>query len=85
MQNLQTWAVNGLPGELVTHGTAIVNTMRQVGGAFINALLFALMGIVAATGGELAGIKVAFAVSTAVLAALGVAVVVHLARRGSAR
>ena len=84
MQNLQTWAVNGLPGELVTHGTAIVNTMRQVGGAFINALLFALMGVVAATGGELAGIKVAFAVSTAVLAALGAAVVVHLARRARA-
>ena len=44
MQNLQTWAVNCLPSELITHGTSIATTARQVGGAFINTVLFALMG-----------------------------------------
>lgn len=80
MQNLQTWAVNGLDPGLVTHGTAIANTLRQVGGALANSLLFALMGAVAATAGELGGIKVAMLVATGVLAVLGVAAVALMVR-----
>lgn len=80
LQNLQTWAVNILPSRLMTHGTAISNTMRQVGGALINALLFALMGVVSPTLGEMGGIKLAFAVSTVAMAALGVWAVAVLLR-----
>ena len=79
MQNLQTWAVNCLPPQLVTHGTSIATTARQVGGAFINTLLFALMGALVASGmTELGGICAATAVSTACVAAMGAIVVVGL-------
>jgi EmrB/QacA subfamily drug resistance transporter len=81
MQNLQTWAVNRLPAAQVTAGTSIAVTARQVGGALVNTLLFALMGALAAGGlGELGGIRVALAVSTALVALCGAAVVAYLYR-----
>lgn len=78
MQNLQTWAVNSLPAGQMTHAAAIGNTLRQVGGALINALLFALMGAAAVVGGELWGIRLAFMASTLVVAGLAVAVIGYL-------
>lgn len=80
MQNLQTWAVNVLPAGQMTHGTAITNSMRQVGGALINACLFALMGVAAPALGEMGAIRLAFCVSTAVTALLGVWVAAVLVR-----
>lgn len=85
MQNIQTWAVNILPAGLMTHGTAIANTSRQVGGALVNALLFALMGAASPALGEMGGIRLAFAVSTAATAALGAWVVGVLRRAGRGR
>lgn len=80
MQNLQTWAVNVLPQQQMAHGTAITNAMRQVGGALINASLFALMGVAAPSLGEMGAISLAFGVSTAAVAVLGVWVTVVLVR-----
>ena len=78
--------VGGLAGKRV-HGTAITNTMRQMGGALINALLFALMGVATPALGEMGGIKLAFAVSTVAIALMGAWLIVNLARekKGSAR
>ena len=85
LQNLQTWAVNRLEPRYITHGTSIATTARQVGGAFINTLLFSLMGgLVAAGMTELDGIRIALSVSTALVAVLGVVVVCRLARRARA-
>lgn len=80
MQNLQTWAVNCLEPRYITHGTSIATTARQVGGAFINTLLFALMGgLVTAGATELVGIRAALAVSTVAVAVMGVVVIYRLA------
>lgn len=84
LQNMQTWAVNILPDRLMTHGTAITNTMRQVGGALVNALLFALMGAASPALGQMGGIKLAFVVSTAAIAVLGVWVIAGLLRERAA-
>ena len=80
LQNLQTWAVNILPDRLMTHGTAITNTLRQVGGALINTCLFALMGSLTPSLGQMGAIRTCFAVATVVVAALGVWVVLVLLR-----
>ena len=80
LQNLQTWACNVLPDRLMTHGTAITNTLRQMGGALINASLFSLMGVATPALGQMSGIKLAFSVATVVVAAMGVWVIVELAR-----
>ena len=85
LQNLQTWACNLLPGHLVTYGTAIVNTMRQMGGALINATLFALMGAVSPALGEMGGIKLAYIVSTVLVALMGARVMYVLAREQKER
>ena len=87
LQNMQTWACNVLPDHLMIHGTAITNTMRQMGGALINALLFALMGAATPALGEMGGIKLAFAVSTVAIALMGVWLIASLARekRGATR
>ena len=87
LQNMQTWACNVLPDRLMTHGTAITNTMRQMGGGLINASLFALMGAATPVLGQMGGIKLAFAVSTVAIALMGAWLIVSLARekRGAAR
>lgn len=82
MQNIQTWAVNRLPGAQMTHGTAIANTLRQVGGALVNAVLFALMGALAPTMGEFAAIRVALAASAGAVAVMGVVALVRLRGEG---
>ena len=85
LQHLQTWAVNSLPPALMTHGTAAVNTLRQVGGALMNSVFFGLMGAVQATGaGELAGIKLSFGVSTALVGIVGAVVIGFLVRQRGA-
>lgn len=85
MQNLQTWAVNRVAPRYITHGTSIATTGRQVGGAFINTLLFALMGALVASGAtELGAIRIALAVSTVIMAVLGVVVVYRLGRLSKA-
>lgn len=84
LQHLITWAVNSVPSALMTHATAIANTLRQVGAALMNSLLFALMGVVERGSTELVGIKVSFVVSTALTCAMAV-VTVGLMLRARAR
>ena len=82
LQHLQTWAVNSLPAGLMTHGTAIANTLRQVGGALMNSLFFGLMGACQATGAsELAGIKLSFGLSTLLVGVVGAVVIGFLVRQ----
>ncbi|HVI40891.1 MAG TPA: DHA2 family efflux MFS transporter permease subunit [Anaerovoracaceae bacterium] len=43
LQPLATWSVNNLEPVYTEHGTAIINTARQVGGAIVSAILVAIM------------------------------------------
>lgn len=56
LQPLQTWAVNSVASKYIAHGTALMNTVRQVGGSIISALLVAVMSAAAKTGGDMKGI-----------------------------
>lgn len=85
LQHLVTWAVNAVPASLMTHATAIANTLRQVGAALMNSLLFALMGVVERGSTELAGIKASFAVSTALTVVVAVVTVALMLRACRAR
>lgn len=80
MQNILTWAINCLEPRLISPGTAIANTVRQMGGALINSSLFALVGVLSPSMGELGGMKVAFALGSACLAAVGVFSAVYMLR-----
>lgn len=80
MQHLQTWAINSLEPQLMTHGSAIANSMRQMGGALFNSLLFSLMAVVAAGSSELVGIDVAVSVSTTLVAVVGAVAIAMMVR-----
>lgn len=71
MQNIQTWSINCLNPQLISPGTAIANTVRQMGGAIINSSLFALLAVLGPSMGELGGMKVVFALGSATLALVG--------------
>ncbi len=57
LQPLATWAVNSVESKDISHGTAIINTVRQVGGAITSAFFVSIMTLVAKNNTELAGIK----------------------------
>lgn len=66
LQPLATWSVNTLESKYTEHGTAIVNTVRQAFGAFISAMIIAIMSVTAHRGvtlDYLKGIDTAFLIS----------------------
>ena len=67
LQPLQTWAVNSVASKYIAHGTALMNTVRQVGGSIISALLVAVMSAAAKTGGDMKGIKTSFLVTSIIV------------------
>lgn len=60
LQPLQTWAVNSVEAKFVAHGTALMNTVRQIGGSIISALLITVMSSAAKTNGDMKGIEASF-------------------------
>ncbi len=67
LQPLQTWAVNSVESKYVAHGTALMNTLRQVGGSIISALLITVMSASAKSHGDMEGIKTSFLVTSVIV------------------
>lgn len=67
LQPLMTWAVNSVPVSYITHGTAIANTLRQVGGAVLSAVFISLMTVIKRERGELKGITISWRATAAVM------------------
>lgn len=67
LQPLMTWSVNALADAEVAHGTAIMNTVRQVGGAIMSAIFVTIMSTVSMAGGDLQGIQASFLATAAVV------------------
>lgn len=67
LQPLMTWSVNALADAEVAHGTAIMNTVRQVGGAIMSAAFVTVMSSVSTVGGDLRGIQASFLATAAVV------------------
>lgn len=67
LQPLQTWAVNSVESEFVAHGTALMNTLRQVGGSIISALLVTVMSAVAKNSGDMRGIQTSLLVTSIIV------------------
>lgn len=86
LQPLQTWAVNSVESKFVAHATALMNTLRQVGGSIISALLVTVMSATAKTGGDMRGIQVSFFVtSVIVLASLVVSAIFMNPRKSGSK
>lgn len=49
---ITTWGLNMLPNKLIAHGNAVINTMRQVGGALGIAILVTVMMMVSTGSGQ---------------------------------
>lgn len=79
LQPLQTWAVNSVESKFISHGTALMNTVRQVGGSIISALLVTVMSVSARDNGDMKGIETSFLV-TSILVFLSLAVSAVLMR-----
>lgn len=67
LQPLMTWAVNSIPDTYIAHGTAIVNTLRQVGGAVVSSVFISLMTMIKRDRGELTGITISWRATAAVM------------------
>lgn len=74
MMPMTTLAINQLPNELITHGTAMNNTFRQMAGAIGTAVFITLMSVSAipqdGITGIIHGVNVTFIVAT-VISAIG--------------
>lgn len=78
MMALTTYAMNALDNQMISHGTSLNNTMRQIGGSLFTALLITIMTGVAfnVSGGtpapadEITGVNYTF-IASAVLTVLG--------------
>ncbi|GEM_PF-102162 len=79
LQPLQTWAVNSVESKYIAHGTALMNTVRQVGGSIISALLVTVMSATAKGHGDMRGIQASFLV-TSVIVLISLAVFAVLMR-----
>lgn len=86
MMPLATFAMNALSNQLLSHGTSVNNTMRQIGGSLFTALLVTVMtgvSIQSASGGtmthhdEIVGVNASFVVAT-VLSFVGLIMVFFL-------
>ena len=67
MMPMTTLALNQLPNDLISHGTAVNNTFRQVSGAIGTAILVTVMSTAAlpaeGVGGSVHGVNVSFIVA----------------------
>lgn len=85
---LMTDALGSLPGELYSHGSAILTTLQQVAGAAGTALFITVMTLASDTGGagiDMAGVHAAFLTAAVIsLAVVAVAVFVGRAPRAGA-
>lgn len=78
MMALTTYAMNALENHMISHGTSLNNTMRQIGGSLFTALFITIMTGVAfnmsggnpTTADEIAGVNATF-ITSAVLAVIG--------------
>lgn len=78
MMALTTYAMNALDNHMISHGTSLNNTMRQIGGSLFTALFITIMTGVAfnmsggdpTTADEIAGVNATF-ITSAVLAVIG--------------
>lgn len=84
LQPLQTWSVNSVESKFVAHGTALMNTVRQVGGSIISALLVTVMSASAKTGGDMKGIQTSFLVTSVIVLASLIACAVLMRPRKAA-
>lgn len=84
---LMTDALGSLPGELYSHGSAILTTLQQVAGAAGTALFITVMTLASDTGGagiDMAGVHAAFLTAAVIsLAVVAVAVFVGRAPRAT--
>lgn len=86
LQPLQTWSVNSVESKFVAHGTALMNTLRQVGGSIISALLVTVMSSTAKDSGDMRGIQASFLVtSIIVLIALTVSAIYMNPKKSDSR
>lgn len=78
MMALTTYAMNALENHMISHGTSLNNTMRQIGGSLFTALFITIMTGVAfnmsggnpTTADEITGVNATF-ITSAVLAVIG--------------
>lgn len=78
MMALTTYAMNALDNHMISHGTSLNNTMRQIGGSLFTALFITIMTGVAfnisggdpSTADEITGVNATF-ITSAVLAVIG--------------
>ncbi len=78
MMALTTYAMNALENDMISHGTSLNNTMRQIGGSLFTALFITIMTGVAfnmsdgnpTAADEISGVNVTF-ITSAVLAVIG--------------
>ena len=78
MMALTTYAMNALDNHMISHGTSLNNTMRQIGGSLFTALFITIMTGVAfnmsggdpTTADEITGVNATF-ITSAVLAVIG--------------
>ena len=78
MMALTTYAMNALDNHMISHGTSLNNTMRQIGGSLFTALFITIMtgvafnmsGGVPTTADEIVGVNATF-ITSAVLAVIG--------------
>lgn len=78
MMALTTYAMNALDNHMISHGTSLNNTMRQIGGSLFTALFITIMTGVAfnmsggdpTTADEIVGVNATF-ITSAVLAVIG--------------
>ena len=83
---ITTWAMNALPTDLVPHGTAVNNTLRQVSGTMATAILVSVYALVSAAcegsmpyvEAHVAGVDTAFAITSALCLVALVLVVVFV-------
>jgi hypothetical protein len=85
MTPITTLAINQLPKQLISHGTAMNNTMRQITGALGTAILITIMtnsssGAEKGMDGSINGVNMSFMVAT-LLAAIGMIDDLNLQRK----
>lgn len=89
MMALTTYAMNALENHMISHGTSLNNTMRQIGGSLFTALFITIMtGVAFNTGNgdpsvhdEITGVNATF-ITSAVLAFIGLIFALFLKEQG---
>lgn len=89
MMALTTYAMNALENHMISHGTSLNNTMRQIGGSLFTALFITIMTGVAFNAGngapsvadEISGVNATF-ITSGVLAFIGLIFALFLKEQG---